>query len=103
MDVSVTDGDEKKRAEVMKAILGLLKRAARETASVTGKIIYIFETRKMNFVFTCWFFVFIFLCVLSMCDFFEISLFFCSIYILYPHTIKLFLTSFFFIYLLFRS
>ena len=41
MDVSVTDGDEKKRAEVMKAILGLLKRAARETASVTGKI-YIF-------------------------------------------------------------
>ena len=59
MDVSVTDGDEKKRAEVMKAILGLLKRAARETASVTGKI-YIFETRKMNFVFTCWFFVFTF-------------------------------------------
>jgi hypothetical protein len=38
MDVSVTDGDEKKRAEVMKAILGLLKRAARETQSVTVKI-----------------------------------------------------------------
>ena len=38
MDVSVTDGDEKKRAEVMKAILGLLKRAARETQSATVKI-----------------------------------------------------------------
>ena len=50
----------------------------------------------MNFVFTCWFFVFKILFVLSMCDFFEISLFFCSVYILYPHTIKLFLTSFFF-------
>ena len=38
MDVSVTDGDETKRAEVMKAILGLLKRAARETQSITVKI-----------------------------------------------------------------
>lgn len=38
MDVSVTDGDERKRSEVMKAILGLLKRAARETTSITVKI-----------------------------------------------------------------
>ena len=37
MDVSVTDGDEKKRAEVMKAILGLLKRASRESPSLTVK------------------------------------------------------------------
>lgn len=38
MDVSVTDGDEKKRAEVMKAILGLLKKAAREAPNLTVKI-----------------------------------------------------------------
>ncbi len=38
MDVSVTDGDERKRSEVMKAILGLLKRAARETSSISVKI-----------------------------------------------------------------